>query len=616
MKKSQILDCTLRDGSYVLNFNFSLIDTFLISKVLFESGINYVEIGHGLGLGASKIKKIKNSLYSDNDYIKISNLAKVSKKNKIGSFCFSNHVSYKNFDEAKKSGLNFIRFAFEKNNFTKIKKDINYCKQIGLEVHLNLIKTYKYTKNQFEMIIENINQLNIDYLYIVDSSGGMTGKEVKSYIKSARKKLLKKIKIGFHGHNNLGIANSNCVAALENGAEIVDTSMLGMGRGAGNAITESVAAYLIREKYVKEIDLKKILFFIRNYLLKIFPQKYLIENVLMGKSYFHDSEIEVLKDFSKKNKINYLSALDKISFKKGFNKKKIKKDIFKINNVSKIKDNYFSQKKLIGNEKLLPRKFSNFDDFKKNLVAQSLKLNAKKVITICRGKLRDFKIYNEFGLALGHIVSESRIVDKQIIKKFKDFNIFFDKNLNKENFYNYSEEEIKIKACMDVINLKKYKIIKFVGNFEKDFKYRINQIKTSSVSNKILYILNDNKIPKINKRCDALILSNIKKSDVTNNKINFIKPNYGIVLAGEVKRILQLKSSKESYKRRVKINKNLYIIEKGTFGKEGDIVVDDILNPHNIIGQSNGLGGIKKELIINSSAKKQILDWIYNLSVN
>ena len=122
---------------------------------------------------------------------------------------------------------------------------------------------------------------------------------------------------------------------------------------------------------------------------------------------------------------------------------------------------------MIGNEKLLPRKFSNFDDFKKNLVAQSLKLNAKKVITICRGKLRDFKIYNEFGLALGHIVSESRIVDKQIIKKFKDFNIFFDKNLKKENFYNYSEEEIKIKACMDVINLKKYKIIKFVGNFEK-----------------------------------------------------------------------------------------------------------------------------------------------------
>ena len=52
MKNIQILDCTLRDGSYVLDFNFSLIDTLFISKVLFESGLNYVEIGHGLGLGA------------------------------------------------------------------------------------------------------------------------------------------------------------------------------------------------------------------------------------------------------------------------------------------------------------------------------------------------------------------------------------------------------------------------------------------------------------------------------------------------------------------------------------------------------------------------------------
>ena len=56
MKKIEILGCTLRDGSYVLDFNFSLLDTYLITKVLFESGLNYVEIGHGLGLGASKKK--------------------------------------------------------------------------------------------------------------------------------------------------------------------------------------------------------------------------------------------------------------------------------------------------------------------------------------------------------------------------------------------------------------------------------------------------------------------------------------------------------------------------------------------------------------------------------
>ena len=116
MRKIQILDCTLRDGSYVLDFNFSLMDTLFISKVLFESGINYVEIGHGLGLGASKNKLNKSSLYEDNDYISSANQAKISKHNKIGSFCFTGNVSYTNFDKAKLSGLDFIRFDTKKKN--------------------------------------------------------------------------------------------------------------------------------------------------------------------------------------------------------------------------------------------------------------------------------------------------------------------------------------------------------------------------------------------------------------------------------------------------------------------------------------------------------------------
>ena len=51
--KVEILDCTLRDGSYVLNYNFNQFETSLISRLLFESGINYVEVGHGVGIGAN-----------------------------------------------------------------------------------------------------------------------------------------------------------------------------------------------------------------------------------------------------------------------------------------------------------------------------------------------------------------------------------------------------------------------------------------------------------------------------------------------------------------------------------------------------------------------------------
>ena len=101
----------------------------------------------------------------------------------------------------------------------------------------------------------------------------MKTSELINYIKSVKKVMNKNIKIGFHGHNNLGIANANCIAAIENGVSIVDTSMLGMGRGAGNAITESLAAYMQREKIIKNLDIKKMLNFIKNYLSKFFLRK-------------------------------------------------------------------------------------------------------------------------------------------------------------------------------------------------------------------------------------------------------------------------------------------------------------------------------------------------------
>ena len=56
MNKIEILDCTLRDGSYVIDNHFSKSDTSIISSILFNSGINYLEVGHGLGLGASSKK--------------------------------------------------------------------------------------------------------------------------------------------------------------------------------------------------------------------------------------------------------------------------------------------------------------------------------------------------------------------------------------------------------------------------------------------------------------------------------------------------------------------------------------------------------------------------------
>ena len=611
MRKIQILDCTLRDGSYVLDFNFSLMDTLFISKVLFESGINYVEIGHGLGLGASKNKLNKSSLYEDNDYISSANQAKISKHNKIGSFCFTGNVSYTNFDKAKLSGLDFIRFAYEEKKLKKLKNDIEYCNKIGLEVHLNLIKTYKYSFKQVEKIVQKINKLNIKYLYIVDSSGGMTASELIKYIKTVKKTLKKNVEIGFHGHNNLGIGNANCIAAIENGASIVDTSMLGMGRGAGNAITESLAAYMQREKMIKDVDIKKILNFIKNYLGKIFPQKNLIENVLTGKSYFHDSEIDKLKTISKKNKLNYLSLLDENSFRKGINISKI----LKINKKNSITDYPYSISDLKLDHKLISDNYHSINYFKKDLSAQSKKKDNEKILTICRGKTIGMKIYCESDMVIGHIISNSKKMDVEILKKFKEYKIFFDEGINQNKYLCYSETEIKEKACLDVISSSSYNSVEFIGKFKNNFKNKIKKnLRYNKKSNKI-YVVSSKRVPKFIKNSEILILKDIINIDTIGNKLKVIKPNYGLVLAMEVKRILDYSSLVKKASKRIKINKHLYVVGKGIVGRKNDIIVDNTLTPNRIIGQSDGFGGIKSKIYLDGASKKSLVEWMFNLCV-
>ena len=101
-----------------------------------------------------------------------------------------------------------------------------------------------------------------------------------------------------------------------------------------------------------------------------------------------------------------------------------------------------------------------------------------------------------------------------------------------------------------------------------------------------------------------------------NSKVNFFIPNYGIVIASEIKRILELSRKKNETIKKICLNKNLYVVEKGHLGKENDIVVDNISKPSVIIGQSDGFGGIKNKLTLNNISKMNLLNWIYRCSIN
>jgi len=214
MNKVEILDCTLRDGSYVLNYNFNQFETSLTSRLLFESGINFVEVGHGVGIGASQKISQGQSFCTDEEYIEAANLVKINKLSKVGSFCFSKNVSFDQLSSVKKSGLDFIRFGINPNSYKADLAYLNYCNKIGLKVFVNFIKSYSFNKKYLSKVSKILSNEGVDGVYIVDSAGGMLPNDVKDYVQEIKNNVNKNFFLGFHGHNNLGLANANCLSAI------------------------------------------------------------------------------------------------------------------------------------------------------------------------------------------------------------------------------------------------------------------------------------------------------------------------------------------------------------------------------------------------------------------
>ena len=295
----QVLDCTIRDGSYVNGFKWSLEDVTGIVKELDEAGIKYLEIGHGLGLGASR--KIQSS-YSDLEYT----LAAVKEKNtaNIGAFFIPGFGNKEDIKLFKDNGGDFIRVGTNVSKSQEAYKYIEYAKSLGLEVGYNFMKSY--TLSPFDLCVKalEIEKRGADSIAIVDSAGGMLPKDVAHYV-SVFKDCLE-IKIGFHGHNNLLLANANNLAAVESGADIIDTTLMGMGRGAGNSQTESMIVILNKSGFDTGIDPLRVSNISEKYIMSYKDQVKGSDGIelALGYALFHDSYLGIIKKYAEEYSVD------------------------------------------------------------------------------------------------------------------------------------------------------------------------------------------------------------------------------------------------------------------------------------------------------------------------
>lgn len=248
-KHVDILDTTLRDGSYTIGYQFTADETGLIAQGLELAGINYIEVGHGLGLGADRAGK---GAQAASDVMYMRACASSIHKAKFGFFFILGIGDKTDLKLLADEGGKFVRIGLTLETADQAADIIQTAKKLGLEVWVNIMKTYVYPIKECKKWALHFIRAGAEGIYIVDSAGGMLPAEVVEYISEIKKAfnaIGSKARLGFHGHDNLSLSVACSLSAIQAGCDIVDGSLLGIGRSIGNASSEVLAMVLKRAGY-------------------------------------------------------------------------------------------------------------------------------------------------------------------------------------------------------------------------------------------------------------------------------------------------------------------------------------------------------------------------------
>ena len=250
----KILDTTIRDGSYAVNFQFSCKDVADLVGKSQRIGIEYIEIGHGQGLNASSYEH-GFAMQTDEEYMDAAR--EVADKSKLGFFCIPGIARIEDIIKAKEHGMDFIRIGVSVQNYEDAKPFIYQCKKVGLEVFVNFMKSYATFPEQLGEAAADAYENGVNCVYIVDSAGSMSATDIGEYIAAMRER--SDVGIGFHGHNNLGLAVDNTLYCIKKGVEFIDCTFQGLGRSLGNAPLEQVIMVMERRGYHTGFDIPRVL---------------------------------------------------------------------------------------------------------------------------------------------------------------------------------------------------------------------------------------------------------------------------------------------------------------------------------------------------------------------
>ena len=296
MDKPSVLEVTLRDGSYAINFQFTASDTAIIGSALEQAGFQMIEVGHGIGLGASEAGQ-GQAAETDEAYMRAA--AGSLKTAKWGMFCIPGIAKLEHVDMAADHGMDFIRIGTNVTEIETSQPFIERAKRHGMNVSANFMKAYVMEPKEFADRAMLSVKYGSDVLCVADSAGGMMTSEMETYFRAIQD--VCDIPLGFHGHNNLDLAVANSLRAAEIGVSSIDVSLQGIGRGAGNTPSEIFLLAMERKGVRMGFNPLEVLEVGEKYIRPLLQrQGYDSIDIVSGYAQFHSSFMGVIREYSSK----------------------------------------------------------------------------------------------------------------------------------------------------------------------------------------------------------------------------------------------------------------------------------------------------------------------------
>ena len=246
-KEIKVLDCTIRDGGLMNKWQFSKELVKGVYDSCVKAGIDYMEIGYissedqfpRTEFGPWKFcaeDDIREIVGDNNTNTKLSVMADIGR------------IKFDDIRPKSESVIDLFRVACYDYQIDKAIELAHHVMDKGYEATINLMAVSKVSNRALEQVLEDVAKSRVGTFYLVDSFGSLYSEDIHHLLQQYISALPGKT-IGFHGHNNTQLAFANTIECIIGGANMLDATMLGIGRGAGNCPLELLISFLKNPKY-------------------------------------------------------------------------------------------------------------------------------------------------------------------------------------------------------------------------------------------------------------------------------------------------------------------------------------------------------------------------------